>query len=317
MVFYITVLRAFAACLITNAHYTGVYPSDILANGGLLGDVIFFAVSGYCLVNIRTNFFKWYGKRLIRVYLPLLFVTVIYLFLGQYQITEMNSLFWWLVYPTYYDFASTIIILYIPYYFVMKNDMLKQNISKVMLGVLFFYLLVYFFLFDKSYYHIDFVWEHMVKFLYFESMLLGVYIRENEKRYKVGETWKRILLSIILCVLYFGSKLAFVKYPQISPLQFINQIILYMLLYAIFNIAVLYADWVENLPGYLKKVVQHISDCTLEIYLVQYVLIDLVRPKLGFPTNWIIITFSIIIMAHIVNKVTRPLVYKLSELFNC
>ena len=41
MIFFITVLRALAACLITNAHYTGVYPTDIIANGGLVGDVLF------------------------------------------------------------------------------------------------------------------------------------------------------------------------------------------------------------------------------------------------------------------------------------
>ena len=44
MVYFITFLRAMAACLITNAHYTGVYPTDLIANGGLIGDIIFFAV---------------------------------------------------------------------------------------------------------------------------------------------------------------------------------------------------------------------------------------------------------------------------------
>lgn len=45
MVFFITCVRALAACLITNAHYTGVYPTDLIANGGMIGDVLFFAVS--------------------------------------------------------------------------------------------------------------------------------------------------------------------------------------------------------------------------------------------------------------------------------
>ena len=56
MVLYITLLRALSAMIITNAHYTGIYPTDLIANGGLLGDVIFFAVSGFCLANIRLNF---------------------------------------------------------------------------------------------------------------------------------------------------------------------------------------------------------------------------------------------------------------------
>jgi len=41
MIFYITVLRSLAALLITNSHYVGVYPTDLISNGGLLGDVIF------------------------------------------------------------------------------------------------------------------------------------------------------------------------------------------------------------------------------------------------------------------------------------
>ena len=40
--YFITLLRALATIIITNAHYTGIYPSDIIANGGLLGDVLFF-----------------------------------------------------------------------------------------------------------------------------------------------------------------------------------------------------------------------------------------------------------------------------------
>ena len=67
MIFFITCLRALAACLITNAHYTGIYPIDLIANGGLIGDILFFAVSGYCLNNVKTLYPRWYGKRIYRV----------------------------------------------------------------------------------------------------------------------------------------------------------------------------------------------------------------------------------------------------------
>lgn len=42
MIVFITWLRCLAAMLITNAHYTGIYPTDLIANGGLIGDVLFF-----------------------------------------------------------------------------------------------------------------------------------------------------------------------------------------------------------------------------------------------------------------------------------
>lgn len=31
---FIVLMRALAAIVITNAHYTGVYPTDLIANGG-------------------------------------------------------------------------------------------------------------------------------------------------------------------------------------------------------------------------------------------------------------------------------------------
>lgn len=37
MVVFIDFLRALATCLITNTHYTGVYPIEALANGGCTG----------------------------------------------------------------------------------------------------------------------------------------------------------------------------------------------------------------------------------------------------------------------------------------
>lgn len=46
MVEYATFLRAIAAILITNSHYVGVYPIDLIASGGLLGDVIFLLYLG-------------------------------------------------------------------------------------------------------------------------------------------------------------------------------------------------------------------------------------------------------------------------------
>ena len=54
---FIVVLRALSAMIITNAHYTHVYPMEIFANGGLLGDVLFFSISGFCLAHINTSWF--------------------------------------------------------------------------------------------------------------------------------------------------------------------------------------------------------------------------------------------------------------------
>ncbi len=88
MIFFVTVLRALAAMIITNAHYVGVYPTDLIANGGLLGDVIFFAVSGFCLANPKLGFFRWYGKRISRIYPQVWLITLLYALIGIFSFAE-------------------------------------------------------------------------------------------------------------------------------------------------------------------------------------------------------------------------------------
>lgn len=149
MYMFIILLRAIAACLITNSHYTNVYPISALASGGLLGDVIFFAVSGFCLANINSNFFVWMKKRIIRIYPSVWIISIIFILLGYYCVNADNNLFFWLVYPTYYHFVASISILYIPYYFVAKmNDINKTK--KVGFIVLIIWICIYMFLYDKN-----------------------------------------------------------------------------------------------------------------------------------------------------------------------
>lgn len=321
MVFYITVLRTLAACLITNAHYTGIYPTDIIANGGLIGDIIFFAVSGYCLFNIKKGFLKWYGKRLYRCYLPVIVITLIYWAVGFYNVGEKPL--WWLVYPTNYHFVASIIILYIPYYFVVKIDALKNRIPIIALAVLCVYLVVYVFFYDKSYYHIDTVREPMIRFLFFESMLMGAWFRQNESKYIDKIKLKDILCLVLVFVLYFASKLIFSKMGTLSGFQIINQLLIYLLLFLVLRVFCGIAQKLDRMNGKVKKAISYIAMITLEIYIVQYAIIDYLRPIFKFPINWLILTGSILcaaILLHIVCQqiicITNNITLKLKKPLN-
>ncbi len=317
MVVFITFLRAIAACLITNSHYVGIYPTDIIANGGLLGDIIFFAVSGYCLYNVKGNFFQWYSKRLIRVYIPLLLITGIYLLLGLYQISGEQPWYFWFIYPTNYHFVASIVLLYIPFYFIMKIDKIKNNIPIVMIVVFLLWSAVYIFAFDKGYYHIDNVRENFIRFLFMESMLLGAYFRQNDQKYRNTSKNKIliILTAVILFVLYFASKIIFTSKPNLSNLQFINQIIIFVLLYFILRSFASFDNAMENANKYIKGIATFLADITLEIYLVQYALIPIIKNfGLPFPVNWLAVTAAIIVSAWILHLVCKPIVKKLSEL---
>ena len=304
---FITFLRALAAMLITNAHYTGVYPTDLIANGGLLGDVLFFAVSGYCLYNIKLSFPKWYLKRIIRIFPALWIMTSIYLLTGNYSLSEHNIL-WWMIFPTYYHFVASIILLYIPYYFIIKYKKISgekgERIPLIVLLSLIIQLIVYLFFYNKSYYHIDVVREPMIRFLFFDAMMIGAYFKNIKIAKNSIINW---LIMIVLFITYFGSKLFFVKYESYSYLQILNQYALLLLLFMIFKNIYSINDKFNNMPKFISKIIEFIAGITLEIYLVQYVLIDLLRNVSIFPINWILITTSIIVSAYILHFISSKI----------
>lgn len=302
VIFYITVLRAMAACLITNAHYTGVYPTDLIANGGLIGDIIFFAVSGYCLCNVKLPFVRWYGKRVYRIYIPVAVITGIYALLGFYRISTGNW-FSWFVFPTYYHFVASIILLYIPFYIVVTNRWTRKHLGVVMLFTAIVWLVVYVVAYDTSHYHIDNVHEPMIRFLFFESMLLGAYFKSCDEEMRKQFHMVDLVAVIILMAVYFASKICFSRMDAIVNLQFINQLVIFALLFEIMRLFAGLDHALNALPASIKKVIHMISEMTLEIYLVQYVIIDQMRAVFFFPVNWIVLTATILISAYVLHYV--------------
>lgn len=326
MITFIVWLRCLAAILITNAHYIGIYPIDLIANGGLIGDIIFFSVSGYCLTNLKTTFCQWYGKRLSRIMPAVILISLIYFIMGQYDFsvyalgTENTLLYQmlamigitypkllsWLMYPTYYHFVASILILYIPYYFILKNRVTRKHLPIIMMMFGIIYFMLYLFAYDKSYYHIDVVREPFIRFLFLESMLLGAWFKLNDD--KLRNKGKPIVYAcgtIISFVLYFLSKILLSR-GATSQLQIINQIIIIVLLFFIMRWFTSIDSCLEKVPNNVFKVVDFVAKLTLEIYLVQYILIDIVREfALVFPFNWIVLTISIVVVALMLHIVTE------------
>ena len=317
--YFITLLRALAAIIITNAHYTGIYPSDIIANGGLLGDVIFFSVSGFCLASPRIPFRQWYPKRLWRIYAVVWIATLAYILLGAWVVKNAIDAVKWFIHPTKYHFIASITLLYIPLYFVAKYVGLnKKNYTIAALGLLLVQLLLYFCVYDKSYYHIDKVREPMIEFLFFQSMLLGLYFRKQCTKglMTVGNsnwTGRKMTLWTILAVMlamYFASKMLFVKCVSISEFQLLNQVVLFIALLFMFRCAYTLEEKLKKRSDcWLWKIVVFLSDHTLEIYCVQYVIIDWVlNMGLSFPLNWLVLTTAILLAATLLRWLSQKVI---------
>ena len=321
MIVSITFLRCLAAIIITNAHYTGVYPTDLIANGGLLGDVLFFALSGYCLVNIRGRFLPWYGKRISRVLPAAILATAVFALLGRFDLgtyaggTEQTLMYallgghypkWlsWFVYPTCYHFVGSILVLYPVYYWIMKLPT-REHLPLVMAAAAVVYGLLYLFAYDKTSYHIDTVREPMIRFLFLESMLLGAHLRLRDENVRnCGKTRLWLLGSFLSLGVYFASKLLFSRgfMPWLQP---INQGLIMLCLWFVLRLFLSADRSFERSAPWLKRSASAVAGLTLEIYLVQIGLIDMLKSLgLPFPLNWLVLTAGILLAARALHSLT-------------
>lgn len=310
MVEFITWLKALAAILITNSHLGGVYPVASLATGGLLGNLLFFAVSGFCLYNIKVSFHKWYIKRLFRIYPAVWIATIVCLAWGTYHVDSPAQVLRLFFYPTYYHFIASILILYVPFYAVARYAGLAQNPQRFLaiIGALaaITYMLVYATVYDSSYYHIDTVEEPMILFVYFTSMLMGAWIRTQTEP-KAFNWLVPMGLLISLCT-YAYTKIC-VGNGHITPQnQYLNQISLLALVWMLLQTGRYINPVLKSAPYFLRKGVAFISTITLEIYLVQYLILrSTIVQETTFPSNLLISLAGIVFGAYILHLIVKTI----------
>lgn len=291
-----TILRFIATCLITNTHYNDVYPIKALAVGGLLGDVLFFIVSGFVLAGpIKQKFLPWYWKRIVRIY-PTIIVGVAFYIITGYQTLGDFNWFEAFIFPTFFVFTAAIILLYIPFYFVNKVKN-KKNFLFICAGWLLLWAVAYIFFLNKSTYEMNNTFNPMIAFPYFSSMLFGTYLRKFEiKKGKGIQIAIFEISSVVILVLYFIATKIIRGNVKLYPAQIIVQITLLAGI-AFFVCAVyLLENWFRKCPAWLLMPINFIASLTLEIYVVQKPIIKALS-KMAFPINWILITAAIICVA--------------------
>ena len=179
MFMFINFARALATCLITNSHFSPIYTYDMIAKGGALGNSIFFLATGFCLANCKEKFGKWYFKRLVRLYVPLLLISGIYLYIGNDLI---ETVFFSYVFPQNYWFICALVLLYPLYYLVVKYPFKHRKYIYTAVLIL-LYAVIYMNL-DKSRYMVETIEFFAIRFSYIFSfflMLLGAYLRKHFK----------------------------------------------------------------------------------------------------------------------------------------
>lgn len=296
---FIVFLRAIACVLITNSHQEEIYPIRILASGGLLGDVIFFAISGYCLYSMKQQAFgKWYIKRLRRVYPPVWLTAGTFLVTGIYGAVGIKRALELMFYPTHYHFVASILVLYVLFYFVMRfinrhpQDRTRY-LGYVAIAVAMLYFILFYTVYDNSYYHIDDVNNKIIWHLFILSMMIGCYFRMNEEKYLNKGGILPWIATVASMVLYFGAKLGASRGIIPAQLQWVNQLTLLVLLACIFRSFIGIEEKIRNIPSAIFAPIRAIADMAFELYLAQAVIIPTYNTgKETFPYNFLI-TISI------------------------
>ena len=296
MFYFIHYLRAIATVLITNSHYANIWPISSLAAGGLLGNILFFAASGFCLYRVKEGFGKWYLKRIAKIYPVMAAFTLVTVLLGRYPLRNLQDAVKLFLYPTNYIFLVWLMLCYVAFYVVARLAQKYKYATEFSLAlVLGAWVVTYFAFVDKSAYHIDNVDEPFILFLYFSSMLIGALFKKHmDKIRKVR--WYCIVGLFAGLIVYFGSKIAFSKIPAIVFWQILNQLSILIVLGFMFAVFIGLERALKALPTWLNKAVEFVAGITLHIYLVQFVIIYAFE-GLAFPLNFAVTTAMILAAA--------------------
>lgn len=316
---FINYLKLIATALITNSHFGRIWPVSALATGGLLGNVIFLAVSGFLLYNVKNGFLKWFSKRFFRVYPALAIFTLFAVFIGKYPMKDFEDAFRLFIYPTNYIFLVWLIICYCMFYIVACLDKKINNFLEIaMVAILVVWTLVYVVCYDKSAYTVDNVSEPFSLFLYIESMLLGSFFKKHQSDFNKFKISK-IIMTVVCLAIYFVSKIIVSRVDAFLKLQILNQFVILITLFFIFDLFMSMEQFFGNIPKRLNCIVKHISNITLQIYVVQFVILRYCE-KIPFPLNLITATVLILISATIlyylevfIRKVLEIIVTKIKK----
>jgi peptidoglycan/LPS O-acetylase OafA/YrhL len=296
MYYFINYLRTIATVLITNSHYSNIWPISDLAAGGLLGNILFFAASGFCLLNIKENFGKWYLKRIAKIWPVMIGFTLLAVLVGDYPLASWKDAVRLFLYPTNYIFLVWLMISYIAFYILAWLSKKYDKTIEISLLVLFgAWILTYFIFVDKSVYQIDDVEKPFILFLYFSSMLIGALFKKYIDKFGKIKAVNVILLFVSLIV-YFGSKIAFSKIQSIVFWQILNQLSILVVLYFMFAVFIGLEDYFKKIPDWINKTVKFVAGITLHIYIVQFVIIRRLE-GLVFPVNFLVTTVAILALA--------------------
>jgi len=311
---FVNILRALATMLITNSHYSPIYEIDSFAKGGAFGNSLFFIITGFCLFHIRDSFKNWYIKRLERLYIPIFLVSWFHLYAGA---SFLETAFFSFIFPANYWFICCLVILYPIYYYIVMHPL--KNRKLVWFSILAVLYTIIYLLMDTSHYVVETAGFYGIRFSYFVNlllMLLGGYLRKHYTTFQEKLKNRKLIVALTsLCsfIFYFIFMIAMKRYPILYRFQFVETIACLTATYSLTLLAVsLESIFRDNQDSIVLRSLQYLGGCTLEIYLVQFPIINYVGSlRISAWMKFVIATSAILLTGIILKKISQFAIKKM------
>ena len=256
--------------------------------GGLLANVLFFSVSGFCNFNIKSNFIVWYAKRLFRILLTATICFILLRLLFNCGVLYNDAYRLFLKYPTIHVFLIWLITLYPIYYLAVW---LSKKVDHLLECLLVVFTIVAIFVSDKPY-------VPSITFLYFASMLTGALFRKHYKRFETKRV-KRVFLFGICFAFYSALNVIYPKFNQSYALMVLCNLGIIPLLCSTFALFISLEENISKFPKAIKFTIKHLGSITLHVFLTQFVIIMRFDDSLVFPLNFLVITGMILAVSSV------------------
>lgn len=210
-------------------------------------------------------------------------------------------------------YVPAIAFLYIIFYLVMKWG---RNYRWYFIGgTVVLYTVIYTIGFDKSEFFVEpTIWFRLM--YGFIAMMLGSLLRDRmEQGKKMLFKEALLLIGACLCIMGFlATKLLMSRIEIIMEMQFMTQVL--SVAFAWF--AVQWGVVTEKkakifIKTRLGKIVAIVSSCSLEIYLIQFPIINVLK-ELLFPVNFVLICICIVIAGYAVHLICNVIIKQLTKI---
>ena len=242
----------------------------------------------------------------------MIFAAWFYLYIGS---NIVETAFFSFLFPQNYWFICALVILYPLYYIAIKCPLKNRKyIYTAVLVVL--YAVIYAFL-DKSRYMVETIEFYAIRVSYFFSFFLMLLGADFKKHFQeICEILHKKRMPMLAAffgsiILYFGFILLMGRFKGLYKIQFFETILCITTSSLLFLFVMLSEnDIVKKKDSRLLGVMSFLGSCTLEIYLVQFPIIDYVGALPVFSGLKFIIAVSVIIASAYVLKLVSGYVIR-------